>query len=1538
MDDLRTPLMRLEAPEAGLVVSPGEKLTGYGWIAGATRVAGVTVFVGAIRMCAAATGLSRSDVAECDDPGLRPEGFAFTGTVPALPPGPCELVVVARTAAGETRSVVAIVIAQDNAASPRAIASAEPALVVRVEDAILNPSELLVVRGWAVSLSPVQRVEVFGPGGLLGIARTGLIRGDVAASYPGYADADRAGFRLEQMVDAEALAGAELRIVVHALGLPPRQILAPVRLESSADLPPEPEPEPQAEPVLAPMLLRLEECKVSDEGVLRVRGWAVGLAPIDEIRVYLDEQLLGVTQKGIPRGDVAVVHAAYPDSEHAGFLLMHGLGEAAATGQTLRVVARMFGGIAREARATLDMPAVIRRASTAAAMKLHCDAVTLAEDGTITLTGWAVCASGIDSIEVELAGQTVGRAETGRDRPDVGNAHPQIASARSAGFHFKGRAATGVTGEQVVRVIARGAGGEEKIALLPTLAMPVMDAHSAGEDGGNGIRFYVDTPQYMSTGTGTDAGNVAREPVRGFMSLAGWALAPTGIAGVEVFVDGMSLGEAYYGIRREDIGAAFPGMDNALLCGFAMLVPPQTLRRGSHVVRVIVRDKSGTSADVSFTVQAEPATEQEGPWQLRRKVTDGELNLNLDMIDAGGARPGFSLVMRLQDGGVAELALARLTLGSLRRQVYPLWRLVLLSPHGGNPAQLRAALLEGHEDLADHVLCGAERAVEDFAGPLSPGDVLGVDALLELALGTRLHAGADFLYADERRVDPADGEMKAFFKPDWSPELMLATNYIGRPWVASQALLARADAPLAAGEYDHVLRLTENADRIAHVGRVLCERQGRLLDSTATERMALRAALDRRGIKGKVLAGCVQGTHRVQRRVTTKGMVSIIIPTVATRGLVQICIDSIREKSTYRNFEIIVLDNIAEDNKVWKQWVRDNADIVLQIKEKFNWSRFNNKGAARAHGEFLLFLNDDVEVLDSNRDWLECLLEHAQSPDVGVVGPQLLYPDRKVQHAGMFLADGVARHAFRFSPEDEPGPFGLALTQREVICVTGACFLTRRDSFDELGGFDETHSVINNDLDYCLRTNRAGRRVIYTPHTTLIHHEMVSRAKIRDIYNVRKFAAAWHSVFLKGDPYFSPHLSGDYDDYVPEAEPARVLHVGHPLIDRAKVKRLLVIKLDHIGDFIAALPSFRRLKVLFPNAELHVLGARASVALAALEPAIDHMHEFNFFHAKSAKGRLQMARKELQALKARLAPLHFDLAIDLRRQGDTRDVLNHTGAIWLAGFDHGNQYKYLDIAIDWEGDIARTSKRLHVSDALLQCVESVAVSCGTDRSVIGHFMTPAQARAEISLLPAVQSMLPALFERRLVCVHPGAGNENKQWPPASFAGLIDLLVENDHANIVMIGGPDEVAVAEQVLADVVHKDRVFMLVGRTSLRELPKVLRACELYVGNDSGPKHMAAAIGVPTIGIHSGTVDAGEWGPMGPAALAIRRDMTCSPCYLSRISDCHRNLACMRGLKPGDVHRAAQRLLTLSAGAGWLGEVPAAPPATPARSRKTH
>src|SRR5439155_20209940 len=224
-------------------------------------------------------------------------------------------------------------------------------------------------------------------------------------------------------------------------------------------------------------------------------------------------------------------------------------------------------------------------------------------------------------------------------------------------------------------------------------------------------------------------------------------------------------------------------------------------------------------------------------------------------------------------------------------------------------------------------------------------------------------------------------------------------------------------------------------------------------------------------------------------------------------------------------------------------------------------ARFRNLGAAAATGECRLFLNDDIEITDP--DWLEALLAEAQRTEVGVVGPRLLYPDRRVQHAGMFLAAlGQGRHAFRYAAEDDPGYFGLSLTQRNVIAVTGACLMTRRETYDALGGFDETQAVVNNDLDLCLRAWRKGLLTVYVPHVTLLHREAISRAALEDTYDAAVFDSKWRDVFAAGDPFFNPHLSKNHDDFAIDQEPTQLLVTGRPTLTREEIRRILVVKLD----------------------------------------------------------------------------------------------------------------------------------------------------------------------------------------------------------------------------------------------------------------------------------------------------------------------------------------------------------------------------------------
>ncbi len=249
-------------------------------------------------------------------------------------------------------------------------------------------------------------------------------------------------------------------------------------------------------------------------------------------------------------------------------------------------------------------------------------------------------------------------------------------------------------------------------------------------------------------------------------------------------------------------------------------------------------------------------------------------------------------------------------------------------------------------------------------------------------------------------------------------------------------------------------------------------------------------------------------------------------------------------------------------------------------------------------------------------------------------------------------------------------------------------------------------------------------------------------------------------------------------------------------------------------------------------------------------------------------------------------------------------MLKYTGARFLAGFDYLGQFPYLDVSLDWDGDRTLQRKRSHIIDDLLGLVNAIGHATKTDRVV----MHPRPAPMPLSNLPR---QVQALFVKPVIAVHPGAGNVTKQWPTEHFSALIDLLIERNNVNILLVGGPDEVEVADTLLRSVLHSEAVASMAGMTSLTDLPRVLLNCAMYIGNDSGPKHIAAAIGMPTIGIHSGVVDPVEWGPLGPRAVALRRNMTCSPCYLAKAEDCPRALACLRFLEPNLVHEAAVMLM---------------------------
>jgi len=1013
----------------------------------------------------------------------------------------------------------------------------------------------------------------------------------------------------------------------------------------------------------------------------------------------------------------------------------------------------------------------------------------------------------------------------------------------------------------------------------------------------------------------------AESAVREGLSIVGWSLVSRGAAAVEILLDGQRITEARCGLRRPDVAAAYPKWDGALLSGYAAHIPPKALAVGCHQITVVLQDSNGRVNSIEFQIEVQAVSQGRGPWALRRKMSQAEVELKLRALERLRWRPFFQVLLPFSEHE-AGFPGTRRTLESLARQTYPHWAVALICldqkvrPPGALPA-----LIEGFDEISDRVaMLAGPPATAPAIGPTTAtdgearafvvcpaaGDEFGCDALLEFALASGVARDAELLYSDERRADPVDEQVNAFFKPAWSPDLLLSTNYIGRAWCADLKLVERSALTLAGlsrlGSYEAALRLTEAAQSIHHLPKVLYARGRGLQDSAAEERQALAGALKRRKISGEVGPGCFDGHYRVKRKVRPE-QVSIIIPTCAAGGLIKVCLESLRARTRYRNYELICIENIPKAQQSWKPWLRSQADIVIRAGEPFNWSGFNNRAAARATGACLLFLNDDIEIVDP--DWLEAMLEQAQRPEVGVVGALLLYPDRSVQHAGVMLdQSGHGRHAFRHLSDSDPGYFGLALTQRNVISVTGACLMTRRETFEALGRFDEAHAVINNDLDYCLRSWRKGLLNVYTPHARLIHHELASRSQLPEHYDGDKFTQQWRRTILLGDPYFNANLSRDHEPFTIEREPFESVYAGHPRFAQASIRRILIVKLDHIGDCITALPALRRLKHHFPAARISVLAARATLSIWKSEPLVDEAIEFNFFHARSGAGKLEVSEQQMQELDKRLRAKRFDLAIDLRKQPDTRHLLEHSGAGILVGFDHQGRFPWLDVALEWDEDVPLRTKHGHVADDLMALVEAVAMQSGADRRTVSD--PPVDALA----LPEAEQR--RLFAKPLICIHPAAGSPMRQWPLEKYAELIDLLLDEEDFNIALIGGQDDAEVAAKVLKRIDRRARVFNLLGKISLADLPKLLARAALFVGNNSGPQHLAAGLGIPTLGIHSGVVDAHEWGPLGPNAVAVRRDMSCSPCFIEKPKDCPRMLACLTELDVGRVFSSSMQLLT--------------------------
>lgn len=425
-------------------------------------------------------------------------------------------------------------------------------------------------------------------------------------------------------------------------------------------------------------------------------------------------------------------------------------------------------------------------------------------------------------------------------------------------------------------------------------------------------------------------------------------------------------------------------------------------------------------------------------------------------------------------------------------------------------ARIKYLALNDNLGIAENTNKAIEMAAGDYVALFDHDDLLTKDALYEVASAIEAAPETDVLYTDEDKVNSELTEhFQPHFKPDFNLDLLRSNNYITHLFVVKRSLLTKVGSFRkefdGAQDYDFILRCTENAEHIVHIPKVLYHwriHQASTADNPFSKtyafeagKRAVQAHLERMGVNGTVTSRKDMGFYRVQYPVEGNPLVSIIIPNKDEKDTLERCIRSIREKSTYRNYEIIIVENNSTTQEIfdfYKELEKDEQIRVVYWKEGFNYSKLNNFGASYANGEYYICLNNDITVITP--EWMEELLGHCQRSEVGIVGAKLYFPDNTIQHAGIIVGiGGIAGNMFTGMSRNRTGYFHKASLQQDLSAVTAACLMVKRQAFEKIGGFEEKLAVAFNDVDFCLRVREAGYLVVYNPYVEMYHFESKSR-------------------------------------------------------------------------------------------------------------------------------------------------------------------------------------------------------------------------------------------------------------------------------------------------------------------------------------------------------------------------------------------------------------------------------------------------------------
>ncbi len=571
------------------------------------------------------------------------------------------------------------------------------------------------------------------------------------------------------------------------------------------------------------------------------------------------------------------------------------------------------------------------------------------------------------------------------------------------------------------------------------------------------------------------------------------------------------------------------------------------------------------------------------PWFERHKASAAELRRQAKHSESLPIRPLFSIIVPAYNPKPAFFAEV---MQSLRQQSYDNWQLCIADASASKKAEELARKfriiygekrisfvhLKENGGISENTNAGIGIAKGDWFGFMDHDDLLAPDALYEMALLINQDKEIEAIYTDEDQVEEGKKGLvhqKPHFKPDFSPDLLRSNNYITHFFCVKGDIVDRVGGFRkefdGAQDYDFILRCTEEAKKVGHIPKVLYH--WRIHSSSTADnplskayayeagKRALEGHLSRMGEQAKVAQLQHFGFYRVKYAVAGTPLLSILIPNKDQSDVLRRCIASI-QRSSYQNYEVILVENNSTERATFAYYQElvgngqaasaegHKGDIlgqgrlpggqavkILHWKKGFNYSAINNFAASYASGEYLVLLNNDIEII--TQDWMEEMLGNCQRPEVGIVGARLYYPNNTIQHAGIVVGiDGIAANMFPDLKRGQEGYYHKAALQLNYSAVTAACLMVSKEIYGKVQGLEEKLAVAFNDLDFCLRVRQEGYLVVYNPFVEAYHYESKSRGQEDTKEKVQRFGeeiefirSRWMGLIQKGDPYYNPNLS-----------------------------------------------------------------------------------------------------------------------------------------------------------------------------------------------------------------------------------------------------------------------------------------------------------------------------------------------------------------------------------------------------------------------------